>query len=343
MRGAPSLKARNGSRKAPVRKARHGIRGMMGGDWEMEGIAFYFDWEVALMEMLQSHLGPIGAQIAAFISEFGEEMVLVAVLGFLYWCYDKHFGIFIGTNILVGILINPMAKNIVLRRRPYFDNPGIKCLKPVDADADIYDIAAQGYSFPSGHSCNSAILYGSFPVIKKKRVFYIIAVVIPLLVGISRVLVGVHYPTDVMAGWLLGLFVVLFISYLQRHVKRRHLLHICLFAVALAGIFYCRTTDYFTSLGMMGGFFLGVAFEEKYVKFGMTRKPLKIALRLLGGFALYFGLNAVLKLPFPKDFLAQTTMASFLIRTVRYLIVTFLVIGVYPLVFDKIKFKKAAG
>ena len=88
---------------------------------------------------------------------------------------------------------------------------------------------------------------------------------------------------------------------------------------------------------------LGVAFEEKYVKFGMTRKPLKIALRLLGGFALYFGLNAALKLPFPKDFLAQTTMASFLIRTVRYLIVTFLVIGVYPLVFDKIKFKKAAG
>ena len=84
-----------------------------------------------------------------------------------------------------------------------------------------------------------------------------------------------------------------------------------------------------------------VEFDMDYVGRAYGKDGYAVRSYALGGFALYFGLNAVLKLPFPKDFLAQTTMASFLIRTVRYLIVTFLVIGVYPLVFDKIRFKKA--
>ena len=139
---------------------------------------------------------------------------------------------------------------------------------------------------------------------------------------------------------IIGIIVVLVVSYLQMHVKRRWVLHLCLFIFALAGIFYCRTTDYFSSLGMMAGFFLAEPFEEKYVKFGMTRKPLKMFLRLLGGFILYFGLNMLFKMPFPKEFLSQTTMASFLVRTVRYMLVTFIIIGIYPMVFDKIKFGK---
>jgi membrane-associated phospholipid phosphatase len=48
-----------------------------------------------------------------------------------------------------------MAKNIALRRRPYFDHESIHILRVVEPEADIYDIAAQGYSFPSGHSTNA--------------------------------------------------------------------------------------------------------------------------------------------------------------------------------------------
>ena len=119
---------------------------------ELAGNTFYFEWEISLILWLQAHMGSIGTALASFISAFGEELACVVVIGFLYWCYDKRVGRFVGLNALVGLVLNPMIKNVFLRRRPYFDNPGIKCLKPVNKEADIYNIAAQEYSFPSGHT-----------------------------------------------------------------------------------------------------------------------------------------------------------------------------------------------
>ena len=303
----------------------------------MEGITFYFEWEVALMEWIQSVMGDAGAAVASVWSMLGEEMVLIAVLGFLYWVYDKENGKYVGTNILVGIVWNPLFKNLVLRRRPYFDNPTIKCLKPVNPDADLYDIAAQGYSFPSGHSTNAAIVYGSLAVKKKSIVLRVLAIVLPLLVGVSRFMVGVHYPTDVLTGWLLGILVIAVMTYLQSHVKRVWLLHLVLFLISAIGLFYCRTEDYFTGLGLMGGFFLAMPFEEKFVRFENTTNILRGILRIAGGFAVYLGLNTLLKLPFSSEFLETATMAAFMVRFARYFIVGFVTLGVYPLVFRKEK------
>lgn len=298
-----------------------------------EGITFAFDWEVSLMVWLQQALGSAGAAIMSVITLFGEEMIMVAVLGYLYWCFDKEFGKFIGINLVTGLVLNPMLKNIALRRRPYMDWAQIKCLKPVHADADIMDIAAQGYSFPSGHSMNAAIVYGSFPRYKKGVMWLrVIGIALPALVGISRFCLGVHYPTDVLVGWACGAVVVFLVPVLARKVKRGVLCTV-IFVVSLAGIFYCRTSDYYTSLGIMAGFFLSLPFEERFVKFENTTVWWKVIVRLMGGVAVYFGVNTLLKLPFSDAFLDSATMAAFLVRAVRYTVVTFAAIGVYPMVF----------
>lgn len=307
----------------------------------MQGTTFFFGWEVALQAWIQAHLGSFGIAIMSFLTLFGEEVMVIAVLGYLYWCYDKAFGKFIGTNVVVGVVLNPLLKNLVLRRRPYFDHESIRCLKPVDAGADIYDIAAQGYSFPSGHSLNSAIVYGTMPVYRKKKWLYAIAFLMPLLVGVSRVALGVHYATDVLAGWALGAGVVCLISFLQRRIRRTGVLHLIIFLLSLTGIFYCRTTDYFTGLGLMAGFFLAYPFEEKVVRFKETRSIVKSILRVLIGGALYFALNTLLKLPFSKAFLDSGLLAANLLRTLRYGIIGFLLMGVYPMAFDRIHPRKS--
>ena len=56
-------------------------------------------------------------------------------------------------------------------------------------------------------------------------------------------------------------------------------------------------------------------------------------LRVLGGVAVFFGLNTLLKLPFSKEFLESGTLAAYLVRTLRYAVVIFVDMGVYPLVF----------
>ena len=304
------------------------------------GNVFYFSWEPALMIMLQHAMGSAGGAVASFLTLFGEETILILILGFLYWCYDKELGRTIGISILAGTCINPMIKCIVLRIRPYMVHPEIICLKPVDSGADIFVISAQGYSFPSGHSMNAAIMYGSLPVCIKERsgqvpaVFKAAAFLLPLLVGFSRVLLGNHYPTDVLFGWLCGALVIFIYAKLRCMVKHEWQLWIGTAFCAAPGLFYCRTADYFTAFGLLLGFIAAMFFEQRFVGFRPTRQPLRILIRVIGGLIVYLILNTALKLPFSPEFLSSGTLAALFVRLVRYMIVAFAMLGLYPLLFD---------
>ena len=285
------------------------------------------------MEAIQAHLGSFGVTLASLFSTLGEELVLILILGFTYWCWDKRVGKGIGLNIVMGVTYNPIFKNIALRRRPYMDNPSIQCLKPVDSSASIYDIKAQGYSFPSGHSTNSAIAYGSLAYFFKNKAIRVIGIVLPLLVGISRFCVGVHYPTDVLCGWVLGCLIIFLMPWLQKKVPNKLVLYPIIFVISCVGCFYCKTNDYFTGLGMMAGFFIGDIFEERVVKFENTRVWWRCILRVLIGGAIFLALNTVLKLPFPKYMLEAENALGYGIRTVRYAVILFVEVGLYPMVF----------
>ncbi len=297
------------------------------------GNLFYLNWELTLMEWLQAHLpsGLIGA--ISLLSMFGEEMLMVAIMGFLYWSYDKEFGKFVGLNMLMANVLNPLIKNIFLRLRPYFASDRIRLLRKIDTEADVYDVAAQGYSFPSGHSASAVSVYGSVAAFTKKKWAVTMAVVLPLLVGISRVTVGAHYPTDVLAGWALGFLVVALVPWLKRRCKSRTLFYALLLAVTAPGFFFCTSTDYFSAYGMLLGFVLAEPFEEKFVRFENTRSPVRAVLRVVGGGAVYFGLNTALKLPFSGEFLSSGTLPSLLVRTGRYAVVLFAVVALYPALF----------
>ncbi len=304
---------------------------------ETAGVLFAFEWEMRLMEWLQAVIGTegFGFWLLSNLSALGEQLLLVVIMGFLYWGLNKEFGKYVGLNVLMANVWNPMIKNIVLRLRPYFV-PGynVKLLRLIDESADPMDIAAQGYSFPSGHSCNAVTAYGSLAAHEKKRkIFWVLAIVLPLLVGFSRVFVGAHFPTDVLGGWLLGAIIVMLIPWLRSKIKNRWLFYAVLLLTSVPGFFYCKSNDYFSSFGMLLGFILAEPFEERFVKFENTSNIFRCILRTIGGGLLYFGLNTVLKMPFPKEVLDAGNFVSQLIRTLRYAIVIFAVIGVYPMLF----------
>ncbi|MBO4591485.1 MAG: phosphatase PAP2 family protein [Eubacterium sp.] len=300
------------------------------------GLTFYFDWEPVLMQWIQSILGSIGVKAAALFTILGDEMVVILIMGFLYWCYDKEIGKSLGQIAVVGLVVNPILKNIVMRRRPYFDNPGVKCLKPVHAEADIYDIYAQGYSFPSTHSTNAAIVYGGVPLFIKKKILWVIGISMALLIGLSRVALGVHYPTDVLFGWLTGILEIILMTALYKKVKRRWIANMIIFLIAAIGIFFCETEDFYNALGVMGGFYIAIEFEDRFVNFENVDKVWKCILRLLGGFMIYLVLNFILK-KFFNIICVSYPMFDDISRFFRYFIVTFSMLGVYPLLFKKLK------
>ena len=309
------------------------------------GSTMCLPWEPAFIVALQSIMNPFLTQVASIITMFGEEMLLVFILGFLYWCCDKQFGVYAGESIVVISALNPMLKNLVLRRRPYMDFSDIKCLKAVDSTADINDVKVQGYSFPSGHSMNSAVVYGSLARYKKtSKVLGVIGIVLPLLVGLSRVLLGVHYPTDVLAGWAIGVLIIFLIPWLKSKFQRRWLFHLMIVLLMLPGFFYCKTNDYYSGLGLMIGFYLAIPFEERFVKFKNINfdEPMAIVwciLRVIGGGAVYLGLNMLLKMPIPESIREAENIVAYLLRTARYGIVAFVAIGVYPILFKLVERK----
>ena len=299
----------------------------------MTGNTFYFGWEIGLLEWLQAHLSGGLLSFVSFLSMFGEELLAILILGFIYWAWDKEMGKRVGLNVLAASVLNPMAKNIALRRRPYFDHESITIRRVVNPDADIYDVSAQGWSFPSGHSTTSAALFGSVAVETKKALFWVLSILLPLLVGFSRMAVGAHYPTDVLFGWLLSVGVIAGVTALRRVIRSEVTLRLIILAVGAVGLIYYRSEHYFSAFGLLLGFVLGGIVEERYVKFDNTRCPIRMVLRVLGGVAVFFVLNTLLKKPFSDEFLDGGTYAALIVRCARYAVISLIDFAVYPILF----------
>ena len=302
------------------------------------------EWEVGLIEWIQKALGSLNNTVGAALSFIGGELGLLLVLLIVLFCWKKESGKRLALIITAVNTWLPMIKAAVMRPRPYMEYPDrVQGVADVGNSASLDDIAAQGYSFPSTHSASTMALFIPLAAEVKKKWMWIIAVLITLLVGVSRAITGMHYPTDILAGWALGLAGAGIVLLLEKKVKNEWIRHLILLASVLPGVFFVRTEDYYTSLGLMIGLIAAIHFEAKYVNFRDTRNIWAMILRVAGAFAVYFVLNTVLKLPFSKEFLAGGTMGAFLVRAARYAVIIFVIIGVYPKVFplfEKIGKKK---
>ena len=302
------------------------------------------EWEVSLSEWLQKTIGNLNGTFISALGFLGGEMGLLLVTLIILFCWKKETGKRLALIIAAVNSWLPMIKSVVLRPRPYMEYPDrVRGVADVGTSEPLENVAAHGYSFPSMHSASVMALLIPLAREVKKKWMWILSGVIIFLVGLSRSITGMHYPTDVLAGWVLGLVCIGIFTLLEKKVKNEWIRHLILLASVLPGVFYVRTDDYFTALGLMIGLIAAIHFEEKYVNFSDTRNVWAMILRVVGAFAIYFVMNKLLKLPFSNEFLTNGTLESFLVRTARYAVTVFVITGVYPKVFplfEKIGKKK---
>ena len=301
------------------------------------GNAFYFDWEVSLIVWMQRSLGRFGMAVSDFFSTIGGETVSVVILLIVIFCWSKEAGKRCGLAILGATVWFPMVKNIILRPRPYMVHPEVEIHQIPEPDADLMDVVQQGYSFPSGHGAMSLAIYVSLAMETRRKWAWILAVALPLLIGVSRFAVGAHYPTDVLAGWAVGLAAVGFKVLMEQKVKNDTVRYLILLATALPGILWCNSRDYFSALGAMAGVTAALPVEKKYIRFRDTRKIPAMILRVLGALAIYLALSTLLKLPFSKDFLDSGELGANMVRALRYGVSLFVILGLYPRCFPAIE------
>lgn len=122
-------------------------------------------------------------------------MTVVAVLQFLL-SGDRRLAVYVGGAVVGGTIVSTVLKDIFDRPRP--DIPGAPHVFTA--------------SFPSGHATLSGVVFLTLAAVlaaatleRRLKIFYLtIGVLLTFIVGVSRIYEGVHYPTDVLAGWMIG-------------------------------------------------------------------------------------------------------------------------------------------
>lgn len=158
--------------------------------------------------------------IVKFITNLGSSVtfILLAII-LIIFTKNKKIGLTIFLNLPFIFIINQILKIIIARPRP--------TINPL--------IIENGYSFPSGHSMVSMAFYGYliyliFKYISNKYLKYFLIIILSFLIlaiGLSRIYLGVHYPSDVCAGYLLSLaYLILYIP-ISNHIFIERNVNLC--------------------------------------------------------------------------------------------------------------------
>ena len=164
-----------------------------------------------IYQALHSFRSDVLDQYFIFITKLANTMVIVIVV-LLFLCIMRNrYGLYLLASAVDGVIITTLVKVLVRRIRP----------------DELRLITQGGYSFPSGHSMMSMCVYGYllYLVITKLKNRYlkilvsIILILVILSIGVSRIYVGVHYASDVVSGYCLGLAYLFFLIYVINKVN----------------------------------------------------------------------------------------------------------------------------
>lgn len=275
--------------------------------------------ELEILRNIQSIANPFFDFLFQLITICGEQIVLIFIISIIYWTLDKKFGEYIAYSILTSLLLNSVIKDIFKMKRPIGEE-GIRTLR---------EKTATGYSFPSGHTQGASSFYGAVAIYLKNKAIYIIATVIIILIGFSRLYLGVHYPKDVIVGGILGVLISLICYKLYNRVKNKILLYVITFAMFIPTLIFMHSENFIKGMGAYLGFIIGIYIEKKYVNFSTEGSIGNKIIRVLLGILILLVLKMGLKVIFPSGIIF-----SFL----RYVLISLVSIGVYPMTFKKFKF-----
>jgi membrane-associated phospholipid phosphatase len=165
-----------------------------------------YRWGIDLIKVIQTIKSPPLTAIIKAVTIMGSGAFYIPAVLFVFWCVDEKKGMRLGTLIILSGFINSFFKLLFKQPRPFNLEP------PVGLAHE------PSFGFPSGHAQVSVCFW--FPCARWYSAYlrgqgkgrgitaYIAALCIVLIIGFTRLYLGVHFPTDLLGGWLLGVFIL---------------------------------------------------------------------------------------------------------------------------------------
>ena len=334
------LRLADGERIAPVAvfhhitplERRNALRAM---EWEKGGT------HMTILRWLEGLRTPWLDSLMSAVTELGDETVFMVAGLVILWCVNKRWGFRFLLTGLTGSVINQLLKGIFLIPRPWVLDPSFTIVESARA-------GATGYSFPSGHTQSAATMFGTLAMWSRRRWSTLLCVVMVLLVGFSRMYLGVHTPLDVGVSLLTGVVTVVLLCQLcdwaEPSLRRLGWLLAGCVGLALALLLYvllapvreANVAEFdahgvkaaWQLMGAMAGLALAWMLDEKWVHFDTRAVWWAQALKLIVGLGLVLlvkgGLKPLFAMLFGK---AEWTTG------LRYFLVTLAGGALWPMTF----------
>lgn len=226
--------------------------------------------------------------IANLLSFAGEETFLILILLTIYYTVDKRAGFSIFSSLLCAQTMTNAIKSVVRAPRPFMVHESLS--------ADRIGTAT-GYSFPSGHTAGAAAFYPALGRESGKKSIVAVTIILAVLIGLSRNILAVHWPVDVLVGLIIGLVFSLAMTRLFDRIwedrKRRFLFSSIMgSSSALIAIILCTVlslnlvdemaySDLMKILSLSAGAYGGAVLEMRMVNFSTENSLLKKVLSVL--------------------------------------------------------------
>jgi membrane-associated phospholipid phosphatase len=249
-------------------------------------------WGLEIIRTVQRFQSPALDAVFKSVTALGSKEFYFLLFPLVLWCVDLAIGARIAVVFLLSAYVNLGLKDLFALPRPFELDPTVK----------LYDV--EGYGLPSGHAQLSTVVWGTVADALGRTWVWLVAILMSALIGFSRIYLGVHFPIDVLAGWLLG--ALLLIAYLGLHPSLEKWLrdgglglHLSAAVVLpLALLTLHPTEDAATLTGILLGAGMGIALLRRTLAYSAGGLLWKRAVRFVIGSAVLLALRFGLKVVF---------------------------------------------
>lgn len=287
-----------------------------------------YNWGLDIIQAIQTIRSQTLDYVFLAITSMGSDIFYMLLLPLFYWCVDKRQSLRLFFLFMCSSWLNATTKDLLNQPRPYMLDESVKIG------------TTGGPGIPSGHAQSSIVFWGYLAMWAGKRWFSIFSVAVIMLIGFSRLYLGVHFPTDLLGGWLLGLL-ILFPGYSLTLKLEEHLSSLSTSTIVLIGtiiptaLSFILPTKYSVSpMGITAGLCLAIVLEKKYINFELSTRAGEAILRYCIGIAGLFGIYLGLKIVIPKD-----TWMYLPLIFVQYYLMGLWVGFAAPWIFNKLPFQ----
>ncbi|SCC24271.1 phosphatase PAP2 family protein [Bacillus wiedmannii] len=278
-----------------------------------------FNLDILFLEWMTSVEGSVLTILFKLISSIANETLYLVIISILYWCVSKRKAFHMIVMLCFSGYIGIVVKEFMKIPRPY-TYEGIQAL---------YEKSAAGYSFPSTHVQLATTFWGSFMMLCKKRIIWIIGIIFIILVATSRLYLRVHWLSDIIGAILISVIVVYLYTKVTGELSDRKfiLLQRIVLAVALIMYFMTDQIDNLKLLGVLTGSTIGIMLENHFIKMNENNNLKIQVVKTVLGLSFMLMMQLILKKVIPDMYY------------VRYVLTGITITFICPFIFHMLRLK----